>query len=491
MLQTFCVYYKFYQTKASLFYRIGKYFTLFFLPFFCVACNTTEQKVGSNKDSIPVPKIINGIVQISTVEKQQLNAACKLWYDTTLLNKGFNGGILIAKKGNIVFEDYHGTAHLPGNDTVNSNTPFHIASVSKTFTAMMVLKLAQQQLLQIDDAFSKYFPAFNYPGVTIRTLLNHRSGLPNYVYFMEKLGWDKTKYVTNTDVLNYLINKKSLLTNITAPNVRFTYCNTNYALLALLVEKITGEDFATYLQKNVFRPLQMKNTFVFDTTMLTKVNESYDWRGRLMPFNYLDAVYGDKNVYSTVQDLFLWDRAISNSNMFTQQTLEEAYAPYSNERPGVRNYGLGWRMFLYPNGKKIVYHNGWWHGNNASFVRLVQDDATIIIIGNKFNRNIYHGRDLANLFGNYSPISDEEENDPAKNAATDTAILNQVQVKAAPARVKKLSLTKIVKNKQLVKKSTKTELQSKAKPLPIAKKTNKKTIIVKQIKATKKVRKGK
>ena len=114
--------------------------------------------------------------------------------------------------------------------------PFHIASVSKTFTAMAVLRLWQDGKLNIDDEFSKYFPSFNYPGVTIRTLLDHRSGLPNYVHFMENMGWDKKVNVTNEDVLNFLINRKAEMTDIGTADRRFMYCNTNFALLALLIE---------------------------------------------------------------------------------------------------------------------------------------------------------------------------------------------------------------------------------------------------------------
>ena len=419
----------------------------FFIVLNLAACNATVKEAALKTDTIQPPTIINSTKPISATEKQRLYSACKLWFDTVLGNKGFNGAMIVAKQGNIVFETYNGTGHLPGNDSINANTPFHIASVSKTFTAMMVLLLAQQKHININDEYSKYFPSFNYPSVTIKTLLNHRSGLPNYVYFMEKLGWDKTKYVSNNDVLNYLINKKTQLTNIVTPNTKFTYCNTNYALLALLIEKVTNEKYTAFLQKNVFVPLQMNNSFVFDTAMLNKVNNSYDWRNRIMPFNYLDAVYGDKNIYSTVQDLLKWDRAISNSNMFTKHTLDEAYTPYSNEKNGVRNYGLGWRMFVYPNGKKIIYHNGWWHGNNACFVRLIEDDATIIIVGNKFNRNIYHGRELANLFSNYTPVNGEEENETTKDSVTDNTTLTDKQLLLNA----KLAAPKaLVKNRKLV-----------------------------------------
>ncbi len=367
---------------------------------------------------------------LSKAEIEKYRTACEAWYDTSLKAKGFNGGIIVAKKGNIVFENYMGTAHIGSTDTITANTPFHIASVSKTFTAMAVLKLAQDGKLNIDDELVKYFPDFNYPGVTIRTLLNHRSGLPNYVHFMEQLKWDKKKYVLNEDVLNYLITKKAALKDIAPPDTRFSYCNSNYALLALLIEKISGTKYARFMQQTFFMPLQMKNTFVFDTSMLQKANPSYDWKGELIPWNFLDAVYGDKNIYSTPQDLLIWDKALSCCKIFKDSALMEAYQPYSNEKPGIKNYGLGWRMNIYPNGKKMIYHNGWWHGNNASLIRLIEDSATIIVIGNKFNRNIYHAKEMAPLFGDYGGVMEDEE-DVLKhtNANVDTAARGKLKTK--------------------------------------------------------------
>ncbi len=381
---------------------------------FISSCQSSSQKTkaGERKDTLIVelPKL----QPISKQEAEQLNIACTRWYDSALLLKGFNGGMLVAKKGNIVFEKYTGTTHLPGTDFITANTPLHIASVSKTFTAMAVLKLWQDGKLNIDDELSKYITRFNYPGVTIRSLLNHRSGLPNYLYFMETLGWDKSKTVTNEDVLDYLINKKAELVNIAPPNTHFTYCNTNYALLAVLIEIVTGKKYSGFLQQTFFKPLQMKNTFVYDTTDLTKTPPSYDWRNRLIPANYLDGVYGDKNIYTTPQDLLIWDRALLSNKIFTEATLSQAYTPYSNEKTGVRNYGLGWRMNIYADGKKMIYHNGWWHGSNAAFIRLFKENATIIVIGNKFTRNIYHAKILCNLFGDYYTGEEEEDNEFSK-----------------------------------------------------------------------------
>ena len=407
------------------------------------SCNNSGAKADnkgtdSSMNALPAPG------SLSTGEAVALAAGCKKWYDAQLSGHGFNGGIVVAKKGNIVFEDYKGTGHWGAKDTVTANTPFHIASVTKTFTAMAVLKFWQDGKLNIDDEFSKYFPTFNYPGVTIRSLLNHRSGLPNYVYFMETLGWDKKTYIQNIDVLNYLITRKAELKNIATPNAHFTYCNTNYALLALLLEKVSGIKYPVLLQQIFFAPMQMKNSFVFDTAMLQKVNPSYDWRGRIMPFNFLDAVYGDKNIYSTPRDLLNWDRALSSGKIFNEKTLEAAFTPYSNEKPGIRNYGLGWRMNVYPDGKKMIYHNGWWHGNNAAFIRLIKDSATIIVLSNKFNRGVYHAKDMANLFDEYGATEEEDEGavdikkaDSSGVVQPETAPLKKVETKKPAERNRK------------------------------------------------------
>ncbi|MEP6751033.1 MAG: serine hydrolase domain-containing protein, partial [Bacteroidota bacterium] len=168
-------------------------------------------------------------------------------------------------------------------------------------------------------------------------------------------------------------------------------------------------NFPNYLQQTFFLPLQMKHTFLFNSLDTSKVNPSYDWRGRQIPLGFLDGVYGDKNIYTTPRDLLKWDRALTGGKLFTRQTLEQAYTPYSNEKAGVKNYGLGWRMNIFPNGKKTIYHNGWWHGSNAAFLRLLPDSVAIIVIGNKYNSNIYHAKELANLFGDYNGRGGEED----------------------------------------------------------------------------------
>jgi CubicO group peptidase (beta-lactamase class C family) len=420
---------------------------------FIASCQSSTQKTKSalakytDSSIIELPKPL----PLAKAEYERLNNACQLWYDSALLLRGFNGGILVAKNGNIVFEKYNGTGHLPGNDFITDSTPLQIASISKTFTAMAVLKLWQDGKLNIDDELSKYLTTFNYPGVTIRTLLNHRSGLPNYLYFMEKLGWNEKKTATNENVLNYLMEKKAAIENIGPPDKHFSYCNTNYALLALLIEKVSGKKFGEFLRQTFFTPLQMKNSFVYTGTDSAKVNLSYDWKGRLIPLNYLDAVYGDKNIYTTPQDLLIWDRALSSDKIFTAETLLQAYTPYSNEKPGIKNYGLGWRMNIYPDGKKMIFHNGWWHGTNATFIRLLKENATIIVVGNKFTRNIYHAKILCNLFGDYYTPEDDEENDNIKPTDSLTALNNSTVLPMPRLSKKDAKLQQIFKDKNKVK----------------------------------------
>lgn len=390
--------------------KLHSHITIYLLILCLVSCQHSNESDKDNNQSGNTNLIkLPNPVSISAAEKNKLHAACEHWYNNFLRNSSFNGGMLVAKGGNIIFEHYQGTNPIGSKDSINTETPFHIASVSKTITAMAVLKLYEIGKIHIEDEFSKYFPEFNYPGVTIHSLLSHRSGLPNYLYFMEDLGWNDTVNIQNHDVLNFLINRKTELKNIASPNSRFNYCNTNYALLALLIEKISGQTYPQFIQLNIFDPLQMIHSFVFTPAETKRATPNYDWRGHAIPNNYLDYVYGDKNIYTTPRDLLIWHRALNNNLFLKAETLEKAYQPYSNERAGVKNYGFGWRMNIYPNGKKVVFHNGWWHGNNAAFIRLPDQDVAIIVLGNKYNRVIYKAYKLINAFADYFEVMDEEE----------------------------------------------------------------------------------
>ena len=339
---------------------------------------------------------------------QELRQSSQHFFEQTLLRSRFNGAILVARNGKIIFENYQGLQNVLSGEPIDSSTAFHLASVSKTFTAMAILKLWENAALQLDDPVAKHLQGFPFPLITIRNLLSHRSGLPNYVHFVEKLGWDTQRFITNVDILQLIIDNVSKLKPGRA-NAYFDYCNTNYALLALIVEKVSQLSFSDYLDTVFFKPLGMSNSFVYDIEMAETVLPSYKFNNRKEPMMFLDAVYGDKNIYSTPRDMMKWDLALSNNQLFSEKTLEEAFKGYSYERRGTRNYGLGWRLVEMPTGKKIIYHNGWWHGNNTVFSRLPADSTAIIVLGNKFNRSIYQAKKIAGIFKGYGIQSDDDE----------------------------------------------------------------------------------
>lgn len=330
------------------------------------------------------------------------------FYRDVLERSHFSGEFLVAKKGEIIYEKYRGFSNVENRELLNPNCALHLASVSKTFTAMGILKLWEEGKLNLDDEASLYLNEFPYKGVTIKTLLNHRSGLPNYVHVMEQFGWDRREIVTNEDVLQFLITKRKSLP-VGAPDRSFNYCNTNYALLALVIEKVSGLSYPQFINQTFFEPLGMTNSYVFTMADSARALPSYNYRNQREAFTYLDAVYGDKNIYSTVRDLLKWETALSYGNLFNPSTLDSAYTGYSHEKKGIKNYGLGWRMLDYPNQEKIIFHNGWWHGNNTVFARILKDSATIIILGNKYNRNIYQARKLYPAFGDYETEEDTED----------------------------------------------------------------------------------
>ena len=367
-------------------------YLLILLCLFSCSQNTSTKKSAKNKTLSSYK-----FRPLTPAEKKFYTERVNKIYDSILIKHHFNGAIIVAKNGEILMENYQGYADFATKDTITPNTPFHLASVSKTFTAISILKLWEEKKLNIDDSIQVYISTFPYHNITLRMMLNHRSGLPNYVYAMIKDPYWKHRLATNQDMLQFLIDKKP--TWYGYPNRAFNYSNTNYALLALIIEKVSGQTYPEYLKNNIFTPLGMTHSFVFTKNDSASYKPSFQPNNR--PFNLepMDAVYGDKNIYSTVRDMLLWDKALYSNSIVSAASYEEAIKPSSFEKPGTHNYGMGWRLMTLPNAK-IVYHNGWWHGNNSVFTRLINDTATIIILGNKFNKVIYAGMKIGTAFTN-------------------------------------------------------------------------------------------
>lgn len=385
-------------------YAVINFLLLITLLLFNISCG--ESSI-SKKESIFSDDLYKADTRFNVLTKSETAyyaAAVKKFYDSMLLNTGFNGAILVAKNGQIVFESYQGYINFANRDTITEHSPFHLASISKTFTGMAILRLCEQKKLALTDSVQKFFPSFPYHNITIQMLLSHRSGLPNYLYFMDSL-WDKTKKATNQDVINMMIQYKPA--PVWVPDTHYNYCNTNFLLLASIIEKISGQTFPDFMKEKLFQPLGMKDTYVFS---LKDTGKYIPTISVSKPFlmDAFDCTYGDKNIYSTVRDLFTWDKALYQHVYITKASLALAFTPQSNEQETMHNYGLAWHTFI-NNGDTLIYHNGKWHGSNTVFSRLVQDTATIIVLGNKLNRNIYRAKQMGAIFTGVIDDETEEE----------------------------------------------------------------------------------
>jgi len=311
-----------------------------------------------------------------------------------------SGSFIIAKGNTIIFEGYRGLANKDRNIPITSNMPIHLASISKNLTAMAVLKLVEAGKLKLTSKVSSILPKFPYKDIKIFDLLTHRSGMGDYGAYAETEGWfDRKYYLTNAAMLEMFAKFKPKPFN--PPNTAFDYCNTNYAFLALVIEKITKKPFPQAMKMIVFDPIGMKNTFVFQKKDINKVSLSYFNNGKIVPWDFRDLVYGDKNIYSTPCDMLKYSQAMFSKKFLRKSLLDSAFAGYSNERKGNKNYGFGFRMFHFDNGKKITFHNGWWHGNQTVFVHLRDEKVTIIALGNQKARAIYSAYSLSSIFGDY------------------------------------------------------------------------------------------
>lgn len=321
--------------------------------------------------------------------------------DTFFRNKvrftGLNGSVLVAKSGKIIYQNQFGWASRSPDTPLSDSSQFQLASASKPFTATAILQLYEKKKLRLDDAVKKYLKDFPYDSITIRMLLNQRSGLPNYVYLLDSFRSPADSFITNKQVAAYFATHHPELQ--ATPGRRFQYSNSNYAFLALIIEKVSRKSFAEYMSDHIFLPCHMRNTFVWNAVdRSTKPHQTRGYHGsdwKPVPPVPFDGVSGDKGIYSTPYDLYLFDQALNHGLLLKEETLAEAYKGYSYEKPGVKNYGLGWRIKEFSNREKLIYHNGWWRGYNSSFERRPDLGICVVVLTNKYNRSSYN---LSGLF---------------------------------------------------------------------------------------------
>jgi CubicO group peptidase (beta-lactamase class C family) len=315
-----------------------------------------------------------------------------------LRKRGFNGNVLVAQQGNIIYEKAFGYSDIRKRTPLSTLSSFQIASVTKQFTALAAMILFDQNKIDFDDEVKKYIPSFPYPKITLRHLLSHRSGLPDYIAFSRKYWKGKNRYMTNKDVLDYLSWYKPKC--LFAPDEGYRYSNTGYVVLASVIEKISEMSYDTFLDKNIFKPLEMKNTFVFNPKnkkTIEYMTKGYNRRSRIISEGYLSGVVGDKGIYSSVEDMLKWDQALYTDVLVKQATLEKGFIPYSYDYHNDTEYGFGWRIETLSNGEKIVFHTGWWGGYNSLFARRLSDHTAIVVLSNRLNWSFNDVERLMNL----------------------------------------------------------------------------------------------
>jgi CubicO group peptidase (beta-lactamase class C family) len=319
--------------------------------------------------------------------------------------RGFNGNVLVAKHGKIIYEKAIGWADYLHRDSLKISSKFELASVTKTFTSTGILMLMEQGKLKLDDDVKKFFPDFPYDGVTVKLLLTHRSGMMNYVYFTDdvyrKEHRDQRKGITNAEEMALIAQYKPRPFN--KPNARFLYNNSNFMVLGSIIEKVSGQSYADFMQTHIFKPSKMLNTAVYSKAVYDKIpvdvvgHDRGQWRYSVVQ-NFLDGPVGDKGIYSTVGDLWLYDRALRAGRLLKQATMDSAYVARNPMVHGHFSYGYGWRIFEAP-GKQVIYHTGWWHGFRHIYLRDIKDDITIVLLSNLSNGSLLKLDDLFKAAG--------------------------------------------------------------------------------------------
>lgn len=291
----------------------------------------------------------------------------------------FVGTVLIAKEGKIIFEKGYGEADRTSHLTNTPTTEFRIGSVSKTFTAALIMKLEEKGLLSVKDPLKKYIP--DYPkgdSIRLEHLLNHTSGIRSITSMKQYYAqWIKEPATLATTVSRFQ-NEASQF----SPGAKFEYSNSNYILLSYIAELATGSPFEKLLQEYIFKPLKLNNTGL-DKNDRTATNKAIGYDAApdndfaVARFNDMSIMAGAGSVYSTVKDLYKWDRALYGEAFLSAASKKQMFMPYLN------HYGFGWEVDTV-NGRRQISHSGSIDGFLSNIIRYPEQDVCIIFLSNYF-----------------------------------------------------------------------------------------------------------
>lgn len=347
----------------------------------CGSCHRHKQDIILPVDSL--------FVDLGQAAFEKRTAQAERAFAEMSKNQGLNGTVLYAEGGRVLFRKAFGWRRLnQRKEPIQIDDQFQLASVSKMFTAEAVMLLHAQGKLDYDDPLTKYIPEFPYEGITIRHLLNHRSGLSRYETLADEHWPDRGVPMNNEDVIDLFCKYKPEPYN--KPDATFHYTNVNYVLLASVVERITGQHFEDFMAKQVFEPLGMNHSYIYSLRGVNRIktyvetavqgHDLFKSGARRAQEDYLNGVVGDKVMFSTVDDLYRFSVALDNNSFLPENIQQEAFVPGSLEWKRGENYGFGWRMSeKHPN---TVFHFGWWKGYRTFFIRFVGKGRTLIVLTN-------------------------------------------------------------------------------------------------------------
>jgi CubicO group peptidase (beta-lactamase class C family) len=305
----------------------------------------------------------------------------------------FSGVALVAEKGKPIYHKAFGYLNFETKVPMDTTSLFELASVSKQFTAMVIMILKEEGKLDYDDLVERYLPGLPYKNITIRQLLTHTSGLPDYQEIMDK-HWDKSKVAGNADILEYL--KKYHPVKQFEPGEKYEYSNTGYVLLGSIAEKVTGKDFVEFCRERIFKPVGMSSTDIRSLQekaaienfalghIFVQEKQRYIRADSFPASNYtiwLGNRKGPGRISSVASDLLKWDRALYTESLIKKTTLEEAFAPMKLKSDSLSNYGFGWEIESSKLGR-VVRHSGDNPGYKTHIIRYIDADKTVILLCN-------------------------------------------------------------------------------------------------------------
>ena len=298
-------------------------------------------------------------------------------YIDVLVKKNlFSGSVLIAHNKKIILKKGYGKAIYEFDVNNNSKTKFRIGSLTKQFTAMSVLILAEKDKLNVNDKISKFLP--DYPGgnkIKIVHLLTHTSGIPDHTKLPD---FNKGRRVYQTELIQTINAFKDLPLEF-SPGEKFRYSSSGYILLGYIIEKVSGISYKNFVKNNIFKPLKMVNSGFdeSDKVIKFKANGYNLIDGKIVKAAYrnISNAHASGALYSTIEDLYLWDRALYTDSLISYDSLKKMFTPYT------KHYGYGWGI-VNIFGHKMVGHNGETEGFSSNISRFADADLCIIVLSN-------------------------------------------------------------------------------------------------------------